>query len=142
NFRGAGLINNTKGFFPGLGDLVGGTNNVTGGFSYLMQLGGNTNLDIVIRAVQSSSNARVLQRPRIQTSHAVQAQLFVGQSRPYPTGSYYGGGSFGGYSSIQQLSIGVTLDVTPLINPDGLVVMDIHQTIEDVVPGADIDVSG
>jgi general secretion pathway protein D len=28
------------------------------------------------------------------------------------------------------LQIGVTLDVTPLINPDGLVVMDIHQTIE------------
>jgi general secretion pathway protein D len=25
----------------------------------------------------------------------------------------------------------VTLDVTPLINPDGLVVMDIHQTIEN-----------
>src|SRR5206468_646678 len=56
--------------------------------------------------------------------------------------SYYGGGSFGGYSSIQQLQIGVTLDVTPLINPDGLVVMDIQQSIEDVVPGADIDVSG
>jgi general secretion pathway protein D len=28
------------------------------------------------------------------------------------------------------LQIGVTLEVTPLINPDGLVVMDIHQTIE------------
>jgi hypothetical protein len=25
----------------------------------------------------------------------VQAQLFVGESRPYPTGSYYGGGAYG-----------------------------------------------
>ena len=57
-------------------------------------------------------------------------RLFVGESRPYPTSSYYGGGAYGGYSSIQQLQIGVTLEVTPLINPDGLVVMDIHTKID------------
>jgi general secretion pathway protein D len=56
--------------------------------------------------------------------------LFVGESRPYPSGSYYGGGAYGSYASIQQLQIGVSLEVTPLINPDGLVVMDIHQKIE------------
>ena len=76
------------------------------------------------------SRARILQKPRIQTSHNEPAQLFVGESRPYPSASYYGGGAFGGYSSIQAVNIGVTLEVTPLINPDGLVVMDIHQTIE------------
>jgi general secretion pathway protein D len=54
----------------------------------------------------------------------------VGESRPYPTSSYYGGGAYGGYSSIQQLQIGVTIEVTPLINPDGLVVMDIHTKID------------
>ena len=54
----------------------------------------------------------------------------MGESRPYPTSSYYGGGAYGGYSSIQQLQIGVTLEVTPLVNPDGLVVMDIHQKID------------
>ena len=54
----------------------------------------------------------------------------MGESRPYPTSSYYGGGAYGGYSSIQQLQIGVRLDVTPLINPDGLVVMDIHPKID------------
>ncbi len=56
--------------------------------------------------------------------------MFVGESRPYPTSSYYGGGAYGGYSSIQQMKIGVTLEVTPLINPDGLVVMDIQQQID------------
>src|SRR6185369_6929787 len=87
-------------------------------------------LDITLTAVATDSRARILQRPRIQTSHNEPANLFVGESRPYPSGSYYGGGSFGGYSSIQAVNIGVTLEVTPLINPDGLVVMDIHQTIE------------
>ena len=73
---------------------------------------------------------RDLQRPRIQTSHNEPASLFVGENRPYPTSSYYGGGGYGGMSTIQQLQIGVQLDVTPLINPDGLVVMDIHQKID------------
>jgi general secretion pathway protein D len=85
---------------------------------------------MAVTAAESDSRATILQRPRIQTSHAVQASLFVGESRPYPTGSYYGGGSYGSYSSIQQLPVGVSLDVTPLINPDGLVVMDIHQRID------------
>ena len=87
-------------------------------------------LDVTLTAVAADSRARILQRPRIQTSHNEPAHLFVGESRPYPTSSYYGGGAYGGYSSIQQLNIGVTLDVTPLINPDGLVVMDIQQQID------------
>ena len=56
----------------------------------------------------------------------------MGETTPYPTGSYYGGGAYGGYSSIQQMQVGVTLDVTPLINPDGLVVMQISQQIDSI----------
>ena len=85
---------------------------------------------MAVTAAAADSRAKILQRPRIQTSHNEPASLFVGESRPYPTSSYYGGGAYGGYSSIQQLQIGVTLEVTPLINPDGLVVMDIHQKID------------
>jgi general secretion pathway protein D len=124
-FRGIGAINNGN-VFNGVVNAV--TNTSPGGFSYLASLGND--LDIFLTAVADDSRARILQRPRIQTSHNEPATLFVGESRPYPTASYYGGGAYGGYSSIQQLQIGVTLEVTPLINPDGLVVMDLHQTIE------------
>ena len=131
-FSGIGAFNNGNGLslnnFAGAGTNAGG--NPPGGFSYLASLGGD--LDISVTALADNSRARILQRPRIQTSNAKQASLFVGQSRPYPTASYYGGGAYGGYSSIQQMQIGVSIDVTPLINPDGLVVMDIHQKIEDV----------
>ncbi len=129
NATGAGALNNTRKFYSP-GDLTGATNAMEGGFTYLFSWGND--LDVVVRALAGNNRSRVLQRPKIQTSHAVEANLFVGESRPYPTGSYYGGGAYGGYSSIQQLQIGVTLTVTPLINPDGLVVMDIHQTIENV----------
>lgn len=126
NFNGIGAINNGG---LNIGDLItGAATNAIGGFSYLGSFGND--LDVTLTAVATDSRARILQRPRIQTSHNEPAQLFVGESRPYPSASYYGGGAFGGYSSIQAVNIGVTLEVTPLINPDGLVVMDIHQTIE------------
>ncbi len=132
-FSGIGAINNGNVLSGNnFGNFVSGATNAAsslpGGFSYLGTFG--QDLDVTLTAVASDSRAKILQRPRIQTSHNEPASLFVGESRPYPSGSYYGGGSFGGYSSIQAVNIGVTLEVTPLINPDGLVVMEIHQTIE------------
>ena len=130
-FSGIGAINNGTVLNGANFATQVGTNAVSGipsGFSYLAQLGND--LDVTVTALASSTKARILQRPRIQTSHAVPATLFVGEQRPYPVSSYYGGGAFGGYASIQQLQIGVNIEVTPLINPDGLVVMDIHTKID------------
>lgn len=131
SFQGIGAVNNGTMLNSGNFISTAGTNAVGGlpsGFSYLANLG-NNDLDATVTALASSTKAKILQRPRIQTSHAVPASLFVGQQRPYPVSSYYGGGAFGGYASIQQLQIGVTIQVTPLINPDGLVVMDINVQI-------------
>ena len=130
--QGIGAINNnnilsSSAFGGALGAGTNAAGSLPGGFSYLAHLGND--MDVSLTALAAGSRAKILQRPRIQTSHAVPATLFVGESRPYPQGSYYGGGAFGGYSTIQQLQIGVTLSVTPLINPDGLVVMDISQQI-------------
>jgi general secretion pathway protein D len=132
NMTGVGAINN-KNFlqannFSGINGVTNTTGVIPQGFSYLMQF--NQDLDVSITAAAADSRAKILQRPRIQTSHNEPASLFVGESRPYPTSSYYGGGAYGGYSSIQQLQIGVTLEVTPLINPDGLVVMELHTKID------------
>jgi general secretion pathway protein D len=127
NYTGAGAILNNANFRNPSDIISGSTNAISGGFSYFGRWGND--LEFAVRAVATDNRAKIIQRPRIQTSHAVEANLFVGESRPYPTGTSYGGYA-GSYSSIQQLQIGVTLSVTPLINPDGLVVMDIHQTIE------------
>ena len=51
---------------------------------------------------------------------------------PYVTSTYNYGGAYGNQSSYSQLSVGVELDVTPFINPDGLVVMQIQQEIDDL----------
>ena len=130
NFLGLGAINNGNSLSqsPLVSAATNAASSLPSGFSYLASFG--QDLDVTLTAAAANSRARILQRPRIQTSHNEPASLFVGESRPYPTSSYYGGGGYGGYSSIQQLQIGVTIEVTPLINPDGLVVMDIHTKID------------
>ncbi|HVM46873.1 MAG TPA: secretin N-terminal domain-containing protein [Candidatus Acidoferrum sp.] len=134
SWTGVGALNNKtfqspQNYILNANGVTNGSSGVIpGGFSYLMSFG--QDLDVAVAAAASDTRAKILQRPRIQTSHNEPASIFVGESRPYPTSSYYGGGAYGGYSSIQQLEIGVSLDVTPLINPDGLVVMDIHQKID------------
>jgi general secretion pathway protein D len=129
-FKGLGAINNgnTLSQSPLVSAATNAASSLPSGFSYLASFG--QDLDVSLTAAAANSRAKILQRPRIQTSHNEPASLFVGESRPYPTSSYYGGGGYGGYSSIQQLQIGVTIEVTPLINPDGLVVMDIHTKID------------
>ena len=132
---GAGGINNGPSFLNFLTSAVG-TNGSTfgdslnGGFSYFGKLG--SSWDAAVSAAASDTRASIIQRPRIQASQAQMANFRVGESRPYVTSTYGGGinGGFGG-SSYSQLFAGVSLGVTPFINPDGLVVMDITQTVDE-----------
>ncbi len=110
--------------------------NLPGGFSYFAKFGND--LNVVLEAVAGDSRVNVLSRPRIQTSHAVPADLFIGNTVPYVTGTYnYGYGS-GPSSQYTQLEVGIHLQVLPLINPDGLVVMDIQADVEQLGPGVQI----
>jgi general secretion pathway protein D len=106
------------------------------GLSYFGNIG--PTWDVALQAAANDSSATVIQRPRIQTSQAKPASFFVGQTVPYVTGSTYGS-AYGNSSSYSQLSVGVELDVTPFINPDGLVVMDINQEIDDISSFTTID---
>lgn len=127
SWTGAGSV--FTGAFTSPEGITSLSSNLSSGFTYVMRWG---SFDIAMKAAASDGRISVLSRPRVQTSHAKEAHLFVGETRPYPTGSYYGGGYGGGYSSIQQLQIGIQLDVLPLINPDGLVVLEIAQRIQNV----------
>ena len=82
----------------------------------------------------------VLSRPSILTSHAKQAEIFIGETRPYVTGTSFNGFTGGGsQSQYQQTQIGIRLSVLPLINSEGLVVMDIKQSIQQVGENVKID---
>jgi general secretion pathway protein D len=145
NIAGGGLANNGGGAFLNFirnaatnGAVNALPTNSTGGLSYFASIGDTW--DVAVHAAESDNHASIIQRPRIQTSQAKPAQFFVGQTVPYVTSTYnnaYSGG-YGG-SSYSQLSVGVELDVTPYINPDGLVVMDINQEIDEISGYTQID---
>jgi len=124
-FSGRGGINSIINFSTNT--TVLGVGAATGGFGYLAQIGANWAAAVTL--LESDSRTEVLSRPRIQTSHAEAASIFSGGTTPYVTGSISGVG-FGTQQQIQQLQIGITLQVLPLITSDGLVVLDINQTIE------------
>jgi general secretion pathway protein D len=141
-------LSSQAGAFLNGGNAIGSTNSGTAPISSLLSLpsglsaiGTFGNFDVAVEAIQSDSRATILSRPRIQTSHAVPAMLFNGQTIPYITGSYYGGGFGNGLGSSQytQKEVGISLEVLPLINPDGLVVMDIRQNIEEPTGNVLID---
>jgi general secretion pathway protein D len=112
--------------------------NLPSGFSYFGRYGNDIN--VALTAVADDSRINVLSRPCIQTSHAVQADLFIGNTVPYVTGTYnYGYGS-GPSSQYTQLEVGIHLQILPLINPDGLVVMDIQADVEQL--GPDVQIAG
>ncbi|MBI3875171.1 MAG: hypothetical protein HY300_04270 [Verrucomicrobia bacterium] len=106
------------------------------GFSYFANLG--PTWEVAIQAAATDSTVNVLSRPRIQTSHGEVATLFVGDTVPYINSTY---ANLGGTptSSYQQKDIGIQLSVQPLINEDGLVVMDIVQNVEQLGPSQKID---
>ena len=148
---GAGGVNNGQSFFNFATSLLGsgGSNTTTsassafgnslpGGLSYFGNIG--PTWDVAVQAAETDTHASIIQRPRIQTSQAKPAQFFVGETVPYVTGTYNSG--YGNNSSYSQLSVGVELDVTPFINPDGLVVMDINQEIDELGTLDTIDSSG
>lgn len=133
----------------GGGNVNGGLQSLTsnlfglfpGGFSYF----GNVNDEVAfaLRAVANDGRANVLSRPRIQTSHGIPATFEIGQTVPYITGStaVTGGvnGGFQPFSQYQEKRVTTRLLVTPFITPDGLVVMDLEQAIDQIAGEIQID---
>ncbi len=114
--------------FTDFGSLTNFPGGLPQGFSYYSQLG---SWDLALTAIAGDSTVNVLSRPRIQTLHAVEASIFVGQTVPFITGSTtdINGGA---RSTFQNQQVGITLQVLPLINPEGLVVLDIVQQVQQL----------
>jgi general secretion pathway protein D len=136
DFAGAGVINNSLGFLSALTNFPSGQ---PSGFSYFGSIG--EDVEVAVRAFASDGRVRILQRPRVQTSHAVPGYFFSGSTVPYVTGFYdYGfGTSVGTRSQVEQVEVGVRLEVVPYITPDGLVVLDIFQDISQLGEFVQID---
>ena len=112
---------------------VGGANS---GFQWWNTFG--LKWEVAIEAINNDTRVQILSTPRIQTTHASLGELFIGDTRPVVTGSIQdinGGTS----SQYQMQKIGITLEVLPFINDEGVVSMEINQQVQDIVGSQIID---
>jgi general secretion pathway protein D len=112
---------------------VGGANS---GFQWWNTFG--LKWEVAIEAINNDTRVQILSTPRIQTTHASLAELFIGDTRPVVTGSIrdINGGTSSQY---QMQKIGITLEVLPFINDEGVVSMEINQQVQDIVGSQIID---
>ena len=89
------------------------------------------NLNATLRAIATAGKLDVLSRPYILASDNQQANITVGQEVPFITDTRTD--ALGQQiNTIQYQDIGIILDVTPHINPEGLVIMDVSPEISQL----------
>ena len=119
----------------------------SGGFNFLTTLAtplsnGLPFVQATIAALDEVTDVRSLAAPSLLVRNNATATITVGTQVPVQSSSM-STGTNNVVSSAQYVSTGITLTVTPRINPGGLVYMDIQQDVSR--PGArdpDISVSG
>ena len=116
---------------PNGGSIVNGTA-MPGGLNYYTTISG-LNLDTVIHLVNRSTDARVLSTPVIMAIDNQQAKLNSTTQRPVITSStILSTGTASSQSTYEYKDIGIELDVTPHINPNRMIVLDINVTSDTI----------
>ncbi|MBN1844261.1 MAG: type II secretion system secretin GspD [Sedimentisphaerales bacterium] len=85
-------------------------------------------LDVTLRALETQGKLNILSRPYILTSNNQAATITVGEEVPFirNTRTTETGQTI---NTIEYEDIGIILEVTPTINPEGLVTMDVRPEI-------------
>ncbi len=121
-------------------DYVGGTDlgaagSGLGGFTFTVT---GADFNFLFRTLQNEGNLKVLSRPQIVAMDNKEARIDISDDVPYVTGTQTS--STGQIStSVSREKVGITLEVTPQINPDGFVRMEILQKVSDLT-GSTVDV--
>lgn len=117
--------------FGELGVGAFGANATPGGFSFTLA-GGSSGIKGFLHALAKDSKVKVISSPSVLVLDNQTAEIRVGDQQPIKTGSVSTDGTISNIQSIQYKDTGVSLNVTPHVNSNGLVKMDVQQDITDV----------
>lgn len=133
NSRGGGS-NNVSGLLT-LGSSTSGIAPTVPGFS-LSLTAANLQPRIILDALAQLTQTKVISTPRLLVLDNQTARLQVGDVVPIITQSAASAVTSSPLvlSNVQYKETGVVLEVTPRINANGAVTMDINQSVSDVVP--------
>jgi general secretion pathway protein D len=98
------------------------------------------NTEFAINLASSDSDAKLISTPVIMTTDNTEATLSIGEQRPVVTStSSYANSSGTQSSTYEYKDIGIALTVTPRINPQRFVVMEVNQTADQLGGTVTID---
>ncbi len=109
----------------------------TGGLSVVQNSG---SVQAILTAQADKGNVNVISSPSLMVLNNQQAKINVGDQVPIQTATSQlptTSGTTTGLltsNSIQYKDTGVTLEVTPRVNANGMVILDLHQIVSTVVP--------
>lgn len=143
NFNSGGPLGNNI-FAPNSANVAGqglsnfslGRMNDTLGFGGLVLSASSESVSILIRALARERRLEVLSRPQIMTLDNQTASIVVGAEVPRIRGAILVQGA-GVTQDIEYVPSGIILEVTPKINPDGSIVMQLSPEISRLAPAND-----
>ena len=109
----------------------------TGGFGYAF-ISDSNDVKAVLNAAATDNNLNVIASPSLMVLNHEEANIRVGDEVPILTSestNTSGGNDNVVTNTIEQRETGVKLTVKPRVNANGLVIMDIEQSVENVVTG-------
>ncbi|MDP6542500.1 MAG: secretin N-terminal domain-containing protein [Phycisphaerae bacterium] len=116
---------------------VAGSFNTSGGFRFSLSGG---DIDLFLHALQTEGRLEVLSRPQILTADNQTGEINVGQRVPFITNSRATEtGSV--FNTIQYEDVGILLQTTPRINPDGDIKLEISAEISSISDSDSVEIS-
>ena len=90
----------------------------------------------LITAAQSETDVNLLSTPSITALENEEAEILVGSNVPFVTGQRTGedSGTDNPFTTIQRQDIGISLTVTPTINGEDEITLDLEQLVETISP--------
>jgi type II secretion system protein D len=104
-------------------------------FSGFLFSASSNSVSVLLRALQEKRRLEVLSRPQIMALDGQSGYILVGQRVPTITGVTLD--QFGQTNNILYQQVGIIMQVTPRISPDGLVVMQLSTEKSEVGPEAE-----
>ena len=129
--NGPNLANAQTVGYQGLGQLGVGRSSATQGFGGFVFSASSNTFSLLIRALKAQGRVDILSRPQLQVADNQTGFVQVGQNFPYLSNSTLTA-TGAAQQSIAYEPTGVTMRVTPRVNPDGKVLMRVEPQIESV----------
>ena len=96
-------------------------------------------LGAFLQASQSDNNVQIISTPQLMTMENEEAQVVIAENRPFITSLQGETGTNQEFTNFEYKDVGVTLKVTPLINNQGWVKLNLFQEVSRIDPNVDFD---